>query len=312
MKKLYTHIICCLLSVGLISAQGVKFDSDDPMWINNNGMAMATIFESYKDALKRKNEAYKLSSINEIISKPSQLIKLSNLQLLNLENNKLTQLGPEFAYLSNMYIMVSKKNPITYIDPAFASKTSLLYLELYDTKLDSLPREIEQMGGLELLRIVGNSTDTLRISDSIKRMVNLREITIRDANLYNFPSFICRSKKLEVVSLVNCKVDSIPFEIQWMENLKVLNLQGNNIKQIPYWIKYCKNLEVLILKNNKIDNFSEWIAHLPKLEFMDISENQLSLPDCDILRVLFKNRSAKVYSDYEKLMKERFGEQKKE
>ncbi len=43
---------------------------------------------------------------------------------------------------------------------------------------------------------------------------------------------------------------------------------------------------------------------------MDITENQLSLSDCDILRVLFKNRDAKVYSDYEKLLKERFGEQK--
>jgi Leucine-rich repeat (LRR) protein len=207
--------------------------------------------------------------------------------------------------------MVSHKNPITYIDPQFAARTNLLYLELYDTKLDSLPREIEQMG-LELFRLVGNTTDTLRISDSIKRMVNLKEIDIVDANLYNFPSFICRSKKLETVSLVNCKVDSIPFEIQWMENLKVLDLEGNNIKEIPYWIKYCKNLEVLILKNNKIDNFSEWIAHLPKLEFMDITENQLSLPDCDILRILFKNKNAKVYSDFEKLVKERFGEQKKE
>jgi len=312
LKKLYTYIIFCLLTCGAISAQGVKFNSDDPMWMNNNGMAMATIYESYKDAIKKKEEAYKLSSINEIISKPALLVKLVNLQLLNLQNNNLTRLGPEFAALSSMYIMVSKKNPITYIDPAFAAQTRLLYLELYDTKLDSLPREMEQMGSLELLRIVGNTTDTLRISDSIKRMVNLKELLIMDANLHQFPSFICRSKKLESVSLINCKVDSIPFEIQWMENLKVLNLEGNNLKEIPYWIKYCKNLEVLILKNNKIDNFSEWIAHLPKLEFMDITENQLSLPDCDILRVLFKNRSAKVYSDYEKLMKERFGEQKKQ
>jgi Leucine-rich repeat (LRR) protein len=306
LKKFSLYIITILFTTNLI-AQGVKFDSEDPMWINNNGMAMATIYDSYKEAVKKKNDAYKLSSVNEAIgNKTSQLTKLVNLQLLNLQNNNITSINADWALLSNMYIMVSHKNAITYIDPLFAERTNLLYLELYDTKIDSLPREIEKMG-LELLRIVGNSTDTLRISDSIKRMVNLKELTITDANLYNFPSFICRSKKLEVVSLVNCKVDSIPFEIQWMENLKVLNLEGNNIKQIPYWIKYCKNLEVLILKNNKIDNFSEWIAHLPKLEFMDITQNQLTLSDCDILRVLFKNRNAKVYSDYEKLVKERFG-----
>jgi Leucine-rich repeat (LRR) protein len=292
------------------SAQ-VKFDSDDPYWMSNNGLAQVTIYESYKDAVKNYKGAYKLSSINELIGKNAgKLSKLVNLQLLNLQNNNITSISADWAALANMYIMVSRKNPIQYIDPQFCDQTGLLYLELCDTKLDSLPRQIELMGRLELLRIIGNTTDTLRISDSIKRMVNLKEIVITDANLYHFPSFICRSKKVESISLINCKIDSIPEEIQWMENLKVLNLEGNNIKEIPYFLKNCKKLEVLILKNNKIDNFSEWIALMPKLEFMDISINQMTLPDLDILRVLFKNRTSVVFSDYEKLLKERIGEQK--
>jgi Leucine-rich repeat (LRR) protein len=311
LKKKYLHILFILLG-GVLSVNAqVKFDSEDPMWMSNNGLAQVSIFESYKDALKKKNDVYKLSCVNELIGNQApKLSKLVNLQLLNLQNNGITSISADWALLSNMYIMVSKKNPIQYIDPAFAANSNLLYLEMFDTKLDSLPREIAYMGRLELFRLISNSTDTLRISDSIKRMVNLKEIMIADANLYNFPAFICRSKKLECVSLINCKVDSVPLEIQWMEKLKILNLEGNNIKEIPYWIKYCKNLEVLILKNNKIDNFSEWIATLPKLEFMDITDNQLSLPDLDILKVLFKNRSGKVLSDYEKLLKERYGEQK--
>jgi hypothetical protein len=297
-----------LLPLG-VQAQ-IKFDSDDPMWLQNNGVAQVTIYESYKDAIKNKKGAYKLSSINELIGKnAAKLGKLSNLQLMNLENNQITSISADWAYLTNMYIMVSKKNPIQYIDPAFLTQSNLLYLELCDTKLDSLPRQIEKIG-VELLRLINNTSDTLRISDSIKRMVNLKEIVIADANLYHFPSFICRSKKVESVTLINCKIDSIPEEVQWMENLKILNLQGNNIKEIPSFIKNCKKLEVLILKDNKIDNFSEWIALLPKLEFLDITGNMLSLPDTDILRVLFKNRHAVVYSDYEKLLKERMGEQK--
>lgn len=306
--KYFIITFCCLLSIG-INAQ-VKFDSDDPMWMSNNGVAQVTIYESYKDALKGKKDVYKLSCINELIGKNApKLSKLINLQLLNLQNNGITSITADWALLTNMYIMVSKKNAITYLDPAFVANSNLLYLELCDTKLDSLPRQIEKMG-VELFRLIGNTTDTLRISDSIKRMVNLKEIVIADANLYHFPSFLCRSKKLESITLINCKIDSIPEEIQWMENLKVLNLQGNNIKEIPSFMRYCKKLEVLILKDNKIDNFSEWVALIPKLEFLDLSGNMLSLPDTDILRVLFKNRHAVVYSDYEKLLKERIGEQK--
>jgi Leucine-rich repeat (LRR) protein len=309
MKMKYIVITTLLLLQTSLFAQ-VKFDSEDPLWMNNNGVAQVTIYESYKDALKDKAKVYKLSSINELIGKNApKLSKLINLQLLNLQNNGITSITADWALLTNMYIMVSRKNPITYIDPAFLAQSNLLYLELCDTKLDSFPRELEKTG-VELLRLIGNTTDTLRISDSIKRMVNLKEIVIADANLYHFPSFICRSKKVESISLINCKIDSIPEEIQWMENLKVLNLEGNNIKEIPWFLKNCKKLEVLILKNNKIDNFSEWVALIPKLEFLDLTGNMLTLPDTDILRVLFKNKHAVVYSDYEKLLKERIGEQK--
>lgn len=289
----------------------VKFDSEDPYWIKNNGLAEVTIYESYKDAIKNKKTAYKLSSINELIGKNvSKLSNLINIQLMNLENNSITSIPADWALLSNMYILVSKKNPIQYIDPYFVSETNLLYLELFDTKLDSLPREVQYLNKLELLRIIGNSTDTLRISDSIKRITSLKEILISDANLYHFPSFICRSKHLGTVSLINCKIDSMPEDLQWMENLKVLNLEGNNIKEVPGWLRNCKNLEVLILKNNKIDNFSEFLAMMPNLQFLDITNNQLTLPDLDILRVIFKSHNGIVYSDYEKLLKERVGEQK--
>ncbi len=301
------------LSISLNASAQVKFDSDDPYWISNNGLAEVVIYDSYKDALKNKKSAYKLNCIDELIGKNiTKLGGLINLQLMNLQNNTITMIPKEFGLLTNMYIMVSKNNPIQYIDPAFVEQTNLLYLELWGTKLDSLPRQIQYMSRLELLRIIGNTTDTLRISDSIKRIASLKEIMITDANLYNFPSFICRSRKVGTVSLINCKIDSIPEELQWMENLKVLNLEGNNLKEIPGWIRNCKNLEVLILKNNKIDNLSEFIALMPKLEFLDISDNQMTLPDLDILRILFKTRKAVVFSDYEKLLKERIGEQKLE
>lgn len=308
MKYIAIIIFSCL-HLGL-SAQ-VKFDSEDELWMNNNGLAEVTIYDSYKDAIKNKKGSYKLSSVNELIGKNvSKISAAINLQLINLSNNSITTIPKEWANLVNMYILVSKKNPIQYLDPTFVAENNLLYLELCDTKLDSLPREIELFNKLELLRIINNTSDTLRISDSIKRIVSLKEIVIADANLYNFPSFICRSKYLGSVSLINCKIDSIPEEVQWMESLKVLNLEGNNLKEVPGWIRHCKNLEVLILKNNKIDRFSEFLALMPKLEFLDITGNQLTLPDLDILRILFKTRNAVVYSDFEKLLKERIGEQK--
>lgn len=290
----------------------VKFDSEDPLWMQNNGLAEVTIYESYKDALKAKNTAYKLSSVNEMINSRNalKLGKLTQLQLLNLINNGLTLIPKEWATMRNLFILVSKKNALTYLDPGFIASANLLYMELHGTKLDSLPREIEQMGRLELLRIIGNESDTLRISDSISRITSLREIMIADANLYNFPSFITRSKKVESISLINCKIDSIPEEAQWMENVKYLNLEGNNLKSVPlHVIRRLKNLEVLILRNNKISEFSEFICYMPKLELIDISGNQMSLSDLDILRVIFKRRGV-IISDYEKLLKERIGEQK--
>ena len=65
----------------------VKFDSDDPYWLKNNGLAEVTIYESYKDALKANKNVYKANIINELIGKNApKLSKLINLQLLNLQN----------------------------------------------------------------------------------------------------------------------------------------------------------------------------------------------------------------------------------
>src|SRR5690349_24721343 len=115
-----TTIIASFLLVSVVSAQ-VKFDSNDPYWLTNYGLPEVIIYESWKDAVKDKNGAYKLNCQNEQIGKNViKLSKLSQLQLMNLENNNLTSIPSEWALLVNMYIMVSKKNPIQYIAPLFA------------------------------------------------------------------------------------------------------------------------------------------------------------------------------------------------
>lgn len=302
MKRLL--LLACFCCLGLALPAQVEFDSGNDEWFKTYGVPNVPIYETYSDALKAGRNAIKLNIKNDAVGKRIRKVdKMTEMELLQLVDCGVTQLPEEFGELHDLFILVSKKNPITYISPAVGRCRNLMYMELWDTRLDSLPMEMQYLRNLELLRIIGNTSDTLRFADSLKRFANLRSIQISDANVYKFPEAVLRSKKLESIVLSGCKIDTLPEDIFYLENVKELVMEGNNLTDLPASITKMKNLEVLSVKNNKLTHVSEFIAYLPKLRVLDVSENQIPLAELDILRVIFKRRGQFV-SDYEKLIKQ--------
>lgn|GEM_PF-640954 len=301
MRKLPLLILFTFLLPGL-QAQ-VDFDSGNNEWFKNYGLPNVRIYTSYKEALAGGKNVIKMDLREDNVCKQIKKInKVPAVQLVQMISCDVKQLPAEMGALRDLFIFVSKQNPISYISPEIAGCSNLMYLELCDTRLDSLPREMQYLPSLELFRLIGNqSSDTLRINDSLKRMPRLRSVQFTNTDLYKFPGFILRSKKLESIILSSCRIDSLPEEIIYLEALKELNMEGNRLTGLPSKLTKMKNLEVLSLKNNQLTTISEFIAYLPKLRVLDISENQIPLEELDILRVIFK-RKGQLISDYEKLM----------
>lgn len=291
----------------------VDFNSQDPDFFKFYGAPNVRIHTSFKDAIKGGLGTLKINIKHEPIGKNiHKIAKIPNTQIVYLENNNIQQLPAQIGDLKNLFILVSKDNPLRYISPAIQTCTSLLYLELWNTRLDSLPNELQYLPNLELFRLLDNqSQDTLILPDSLKRLPRLRTLQFVGVDLYKFPQFVLRSKIIENIYLVNCKIDSLPPDIFYLDKLKEINMEGNRIESIPNEVLKMNHLTFLNLKNNKLTTINEMIAYMPSLQVLDISGNMIPLPELDILRLLFKRKGKILYSDYEKLRLEWLDEQKK-
>ncbi|XP_054420166.1 leucine-rich repeat and death domain-containing protein 1 [Pteronotus mesoamericanus] len=84
---------------------------------------------------------------------------------------------------------------------------------------------------------------------------------------------------LEILSLQNNELSSLPSEIQLLQNLRIFNISHNQISHIPKEISQLRNIRQLFLNNNYIENFPD-LENLRNLEILSLAENKLRhIPD---------------------------------
>lgn len=292
---LRTVFVTTLLFTGIVAWGQVNFNSDDPNFIKYYGGQNQPVYYSFGEATAHGKEATKLVSRNEFLQqKVKKFKKLTQLQILLLENNAIADLPAEIGYMQNLFILSSKKNKIIYIDPAIAKCHNMLYLELYNTKLDSLPTSIQHMRHLELLRIGDNESDTLRLPEELTYLRGLRDLQLFDCNIYRLPQNMQNFDAMERLVLAGCKLDTLPGNFGYMPRLKHLDLQNNAIKEFPASFTKLRSLEYLTLRNNRLTSLPEGFVWFTKLQTLDVRGNtipeqqleilRLSLPNCRIIK----------------------------
>jgi len=271
------------------SAQ-VNFNSDDRRFIEYYGGQNQPVYYSFKEALAKSKHVVKLSCKDQYMgNKVNKFAKFVNVQVMVLENNGIADLPAEMGMMKNLFIFSSKRNKIIYIDPAISSCSSLLYMELYNTKLDSLPKSMQHLRSLELLRIGNNESDTLRIPEELTYLRGLRDLQLFDCNLYRLPINMQNFDAMERLVCNNCQLDSLPASLGYMPRLKHLELNNNRILVLPSSISKLKNLEYLSLRNNKLSDLPESLIWLTKLQTLDIRGNLISVQTLEILRLSLPN-----------------------
>ena len=227
-KKLTPNPKTVLLNEVNITVYAVRREVkvNSPSYLPNGRIMMAPnsnrIYTNLNEALKQPKSVIRLSLIrNGLSSFPPKILKLSNLESLDLETNHLQSLPTEV--------------------------TSLIKLEqlyLVENKLEALPANFGDLKKLKVLGLADNQFKSFPLE--ILSLENLETLDLGDNQLSSIPSGINSLKNLKILVLQNNSISKIPPEFAELKNLKELYLQGNPIDP-----KEIEQLKVL-LKNTEI------------------------------------------------------------
>ncbi len=145
----------------------------------------------YEEALRRIKEAAETGatkldlSDQELTELPSQLFRLTNLQVLNLGGNRLSSLPSQFIQLTNLTRLALHSNDFSFLPSLLFQLRNLTEIWLDGNQLTNLPTEIVQLKNLNLLFLNNNNLTSL--PPEIVRLTNLRELLLRDNPLISPP-----------------------------------------------------------------------------------------------------------------------------
>src|SRR3990172_1968138 len=113
-----------------------------------------------KNQLKLSYDIYEISNLqeldlydNKLTTIPCELGKLINLQELSLSNNQLKTIPGELGQLSNLQKLYLNNNILTTIPGKLGKLINLQELSLYNNKLTTIPCEFGQLSNLQILNL---------------------------------------------------------------------------------------------------------------------------------------------------------------
>lgn len=196
---------------------------------------------------------------HELERVPSQLDS-TNIKTIDLGNNYIVCFALQLSSMDNLQILVLDNNRITAFTHALSS--SLRILNLNENLLKSF-HDIE-FPNLEKLSLNNNCLTSI---DDIKDCNKLEHLEVNINTLTSLPNFLCGLKGLIRAEFAINQIDNL--EINWKPSkLTTLDLSSNKISKVPAAILTNTNLcHIRLVKNlitskrfMKIDGIQEYMA----------------------------------------------------
>ena len=162
--------------------------------------------------LPRMNKMYITNlnvSTNYFINIPSVIFEMTNLQILQMDVNKINHLPDAIGKLTNLQHLSLSCNKITTISPCIDKCIHLKILDLSLNQINELP---ESLGNLLLLQYLYLSSNKLTfIPDSFKNCKFLEELTLNFNQLIYCPIYFNEFKYLKYLDINNNLIQDLYF-----------------------------------------------------------------------------------------------------
>ena len=192
----------------------------------------------------------RLAHNNLVGTLPASLGNLSRLEVLELQDNKITDLPDEIEQLVHLRILNISGNQVEAIPSGFFAQVPLI--DLYASK-NALKRslfKLDTISHLQTLSLSGNALVSLGDSESIS-LPALKTLDVSNNRLANLPN-IESWTHLATMLVGDNKLKAIPDGFTALQNLRSADFTANDIREVDSSIALMDGLESLCLAANPL------------------------------------------------------------
>lgn len=261
-----------------------EVDPDTCINLNDSNTAEENIiipaYEQVKDIT-----TFDILSPTKLTQVPSFILKkFPKLEMLRMINTGIKELNVDnFPHGNGLKDLDLRQNNITSIRSAvFANLTSLRHINLADNLIDHIePGAFDHLPILNTLFLSNNKLEGIT-TNSLPGTGNLTELYLGSNAIRFFASDALNSTKLEILSLENNRLSSLPNDIfDKMLALEKVDLGGNDFKEIGNLLNKCKRVYSLRLNDNPnlidVDIF-HLTNQLPELSYLHLANTGYKFP----------------------------------
>lgn len=180
------------------------------------------------------------------------IFRLENLQVLDLHNNKISDMPDSLHNLQHLRVLNMAGNRLRSVPIESLRLLPLVEIDISRNRIGAtlLPGGLEGFRSLQVLNVSSNALSHLTRDDIIS-MPELQYLSVSDNRLQSLPSF-SSCFALRTLIAANNALPSLPEGLETLAGLRNLDLKGNNIKQLDPHIGTMNNLSMLNIANNPI------------------------------------------------------------
>ncbi|KAE8146077.1 hypothetical protein BDV25DRAFT_163210 [Aspergillus avenaceus] len=183
---------------------------------------------------------------------PLSIGNLSNLEVLDLHENFLTELPNELACLTSLRVLNVGNNQLKSLPFEALSKLPLKELRAPNNRLNDtlLPTTVHELTTLQILDVASNALTNL--SDHIDlRLPSLHTLAISMNRFQRLPN-VSSWQDLQVLSAEDNSMTELPGGFTELKRIRNVDLTGNNLSKLDERIGLMENLVTFRIANNPI------------------------------------------------------------